>query len=170
MFVVFVGVRPVHTPCRSGQWPRKRRFSRHRLKLLSNIPPPTRTQTPYGIPATMGSCVCTSQRTALRNVEQTSSAASWKSPTPAQRWTPYPFPHSVQNGRRHSSCTLIPATDDLAGHIHKITGKFDLVSAGDAKPWKAISESTVNAALRTMGYDTKVDICATAFAPWRVAP
>jgi len=44
-----------------------------------------------------------------------------------------------------------------------MTGKFDLVFAGDAKPWKPMSENTVNAALRTMGYDTKVDICGHGF-------
>ncbi len=47
--------------------------------------------------------------------------------------------------------------------IHAITGKFELVFAGDAKPWKPMSENTVNAALRTMGYDTKVDICGHGF-------
>jgi len=51
----------------------------------------------------------------------------------------------------------------LLEQIHKITGKFDLVFAGDAKPWKPLSENTVNAALRTMGYDTKVDIYGYGF-------
>lgn len=35
--------------------------------------------------------------------------------------------------------------------------------AGDAKPRKPMSENTVNAALRTMGYDTKVDISGHGF-------
>ncbi len=51
----------------------------------------------------------------------------------------------------------------LLEQIHAITGKFELVFAGDAKPWKPMSENTVNAALRTMGYDTKVDICGHGF-------
>jgi integrase len=41
--------------------------------------------------------------------------------------------------------------------------EFDLVFAGDAKPWKPMSENTVNAALRTIGYDTKADICGHGF-------
>ena len=41
--------------------------------------------------------------------------------------------------------------------------KFDLVFAGDAKPWRPMSENTVNNALRTMGYDTKTDICGHGF-------
>lgn len=57
----------------------------------------------------------------------------------------------------------------LLEQIHKRTGKFDLVFSGDAKPWKPLSENTVNAALRTLGYDTKWTSAATAFAPWRVA-
>lgn len=47
--------------------------------------------------------------------------------------------------------------------IHAITGKFDQVFARDAKLWKPTSEKTVNAALRTIGYDTKVDICGHRF-------
>jgi hypothetical protein len=31
----------------------------------------------------------------------------------------------------------------LLEQIHKIIGKFDLVFAGDAKPWKPMSENTV---------------------------
>lgn len=58
---------------------------------------------------------------------------------------------------------LSPQAVDLLEQIHAITGKFELVFAGDAKPWKPMSENTVNAALRTMGYDTKVDICGHGF-------
>jgi len=67
---------------------------------------------------------------------------------------------------------LVPSSPQavtLLEQIHKITGKFDLVFAGHAKLWKPMSENTVNAALRTMGYDTKWTSAATAFAPWRVA-
>ena len=58
---------------------------------------------------------------------------------------------------------LSPQAVALLEQIHAITGKFELVFAGDAKPWKPMSENTVNAALRTMGYDTKVDICGHGF-------
>jgi integrase len=51
----------------------------------------------------------------------------------------------------------------LLEQAHSITGKFDLVFAEDPKPWKPMSENTVNAALRTMGYDSKVDICGHGF-------
>ena len=58
---------------------------------------------------------------------------------------------------------LSPKAVTLLEQIHKITGKFDLVFAGDAKPWRPMSENTVNAALRTMGYDTRADICGHGF-------
>lgn len=76
----------------------------------------------------------------------TSSAASGKSPTPAQRWTPYFF-HTRQ--KVAVDIHLVPSSPQavtLLEQIHKITGKFDLVFAGDAKPWKPMSENTVNAA------------------------
>lgn len=104
-------------------------------------------------------CLCAIASHAMQGgTSSTSSAASGRSPTPAQRWTPYPFPHSVQNGGDIHLVPSSPQAVTLLEQIHKITGKFDLVFAGDAKPWKPLSENTVNVALRTMGYDTKVDI------------
>lgn len=58
---------------------------------------------------------------------------------------------------------LSPQAVALLEQIHALTGKFDLVFAGDAKPWKPISENTVNSALRKMGNDTKTDICGQGF-------
>lgn len=58
---------------------------------------------------------------------------------------------------------LSPQAVALLEQIHFLTGKFDLVFAGDTKPWKPMSENTVNNALRTMGYDTKTDICGHGF-------
>lgn len=43
--------------------------------------------------------------------------------------------------------SLSPQAVALLEQIHAITGKFELVFAGDAKPWKPMSENTVNAAL-----------------------
>lgn len=58
---------------------------------------------------------------------------------------------------------LSPQAVALLEQIHAITGKFELVFAGDAKPWKPMSENTMNAALRAMAYDTKVDISGHRF-------
>ena len=58
---------------------------------------------------------------------------------------------------------LSPQAADLLEQIHALTGEFDLVFAGDAKPWKPMSENTVNSALRKMGFDTKNEICGHGF-------
>ncbi len=58
---------------------------------------------------------------------------------------------------------LSPQAMTLLEQIHARSGKFDLVFAGDAKPWKPMSENTVNSALRKMGYDTKTEICGHGF-------
>ncbi|WP_312916136.1 tyrosine-type recombinase/integrase [Stutzerimonas kunmingensis] len=47
--------------------------------------------------------------------------------------------------------------------IKPLTGRFDLVFAGDHCHWKPLSENTVNKSLRRMGYDTKADICGHGF-------
>ena len=75
-------------------------------------------------------------------------------------------PFSTQGTKMAGDIHLVPLSPHavtLLEQIHKITGKFDLVFAGDAKPWKPMSENTVNAALRTMGYDTRADICGHGF-------
>ncbi|MDU9040790.1 tyrosine-type recombinase/integrase [Pseudomonas corrugata] len=58
---------------------------------------------------------------------------------------------------------LSPQAVTLLEQIHVLTGEFDLVFAGDAKPWKPMSENTVNSALRKMGYDTKTELCGHGF-------
>ncbi|EIK96788.1 integrase family protein [Pseudomonas sp. M47T1] len=75
-------------------------------------------------------------------------------------------PFSTRGTKMAGDIHLVPLSPHavtLLEQIHKITGKFDLVFAGDAKPWKPMSENTVNAALRTMGYDTRADICGHGF-------
>ncbi|MCP9759177.1 DUF4102 domain-containing protein [Aquitalea sp. S1-19] len=47
--------------------------------------------------------------------------------------------------------------------LQAITGRFELVFAGDHNVAKPMSENTVNKALRTMGYDTKTEIYGHGF-------
>lgn len=75
-------------------------------------------------------------------------------------------PFSTRGTKMAGDIHLVPLSPQavaLLEQIHALTGKFDLVFAGDAKPWKPMSENTVNNALRTMGYDTKTDICGHGF-------
>ncbi|KJK09430.1 UNVERIFIED_ORG: integrase [Pseudomonas fluorescens] len=75
-------------------------------------------------------------------------------------------PFSTRGTKMAGDIHLVPLSPQavaLLEQIHVITGKFDLVFAGDAKPWKPMSENTVNSALRKMGYDTKAEICGHGF-------
>jgi len=51
----------------------------------------------------------------------------------------------------------------LAEQARDLTGRFDLIFAGTSNFWKPMSENTINAALRRMGYDTKTEVCGHGF-------
>lgn len=51
----------------------------------------------------------------------------------------------------------------LFEELFELTGEQELVFPGDHNPMKAMSENTVNKALRTMGYDTKKEVCGHGF-------
>jgi len=75
-------------------------------------------------------------------------------------------PFSTRGTKMAGDIHLVPLSPQavaLLEQIHALTGKFELVFAGDAKPWKPMSENTVNSALRKMGYDTKTEICGHGF-------
>jgi len=75
----------------------------------------------------------------------------------------------VKNSHRGSKMNtphLVPLSrQTLAAleQVRELTGRLDLVFAGDHHHWKPMSENTVNKALRRMGYDTKVDVCGHGF-------
>ncbi|GAB3245061.1 tyrosine-type recombinase/integrase [Chitinimonas naiadis] len=52
---------------------------------------------------------------------------------------------------------------EVLDELSALTGRFDLVFAGDHEPSKPMSENTVNAALRRMGYDTQKEVCGHGF-------
>ncbi|WPP46630.1 tyrosine-type recombinase/integrase [Pseudomonas sp. AN-1] len=51
----------------------------------------------------------------------------------------------------------------LLEQVRQLTGRHELVFPGDHHHWKPMSENTVNAALRRMGYDTKTQVCGHGF-------
>lgn len=75
----------------------------------------------------------------------------------------------VKNSHRGSKMAtphLVPLSRQAIrtlSDVHLLTGRFELVFAGDHHHWKPMSENTVNKALRRMGYDTKVDVCGHGF-------
>ena len=71
-----------------------------------------------------------------------------------------------QRGAKMATPHLVPLSRQalaLVEQARELTGRFDLVFAGDHSYWKPMSENTVNAALRRMGYDTKADVCGHGF-------
>lgn len=75
----------------------------------------------------------------------------------------------VKNSHRGSKMRtphLVPLSRqaiNVIKQIYELTGKHDLIFPGDHRAWKPISENTTNAALRRMGYDTKVEVCGHGF-------
>lgn len=51
----------------------------------------------------------------------------------------------------------------LLEQLRQISGDKGLLFPGDHDATKVMSENTVNSALRTMGYDTKTDVCGHGF-------
>lgn len=51
----------------------------------------------------------------------------------------------------------------LLEKLHSISGDKELMFIGFSRDDKPISENTVNKALRTMGYDTKKEVCVHGF-------
>jgi len=84
---------------------------------------------------------------------------------PAERQPIEGVRHS-HRGAKMATPHLVPLSRqalELLAEVRQLTGRFDLVFAGDHHHWKPMSENTVNKALRRMGYDTKADVCGHGF-------
>lgn len=53
---------------------------------------------------------------------------------------------------------------EILKQVHKLSGEREFVFIGDHDPRKPMSETTVNKALRVMGYDTKKEVCGHGFS------
>ncbi len=58
---------------------------------------------------------------------------------------------------------LLKQTETVLKQLKLLSGSGDLLFPGDHDARKPMSENTINKALRTMGYDTLVDICGDGF-------
>lgn len=68
----------------------------------------------------------------------------------------------MKMGKNHFVPLPLQALDILQ-KIHKLTGHQEMILPGEKKSGAVMSESTVNAALRRMGYDTRRDVCLHGF-------
>jgi len=73
--------------------------------------------------------------------------------------------HSTR-GAKMATPHLVPLSRQalaLLAEVHQLTGRYELIFPNDHAYWKPMSENTVNAALRRMGYDTKAEVCGHGF-------
>lgn len=69
-------------------------------------------------------------------------------------------------GAKMKTPHLVPLSRQAVAVLEQVkalSGGFDLIFPGDHHHWKPMSENTVNAALRRMGYDTKTEVCGHGF-------
>ncbi|HBN5444858.1 tyrosine-type recombinase/integrase [Klebsiella michiganensis] len=79
---------------------------------------------------------------------------------------PIPGVKNSHRGSKMKTPHLVPLSRqalDLLKTIREISGECDLVFIGDHDFRKPMSENTVNKALRSMGYDTTVEVCGHGF-------
>ena len=84
---------------------------------------------------------------------------------PAEREAIEGVKHS-HRGAKMRTPHLVPLSRQAVAILEQIqvlTGRYPLVFAGDHYRSKPMSENTVNAALRRMGYDTRADVCGHGF-------
>lgn len=69
-------------------------------------------------------------------------------------------------GSKMRTLHLVPLSNqaiDVLKQIHQISGMYELVFIGDHSAIKPMSENTINKALRSLGYDTKTELCGHGF-------
>lgn len=84
---------------------------------------------------------------------------------PAEREVIKGVPHS-ERGSKMKTPHLVPLSCqaiDILKQIHEISGMYELVFVGDHTARKPMSENTINKALRSIGYDTKNELCGHGF-------
>ncbi|MDY4315742.1 integrase arm-type DNA-binding domain-containing protein [Pectobacterium actinidiae] len=84
---------------------------------------------------------------------------------PAQR-EPIPGVRYSERGAKMKTPHLVPLstqTVTVLKQLKLLSGSSELLFPGDHDPRKPMSENTINKALRTMGYDTQVDVCGHGF-------
>ncbi|EKN3956474.1 tyrosine-type recombinase/integrase [Yersinia enterocolitica] len=84
---------------------------------------------------------------------------------PAEREVIAGVKHS-HRGSKMRTIHLVPLSKQaiqLLEQIRELSAGNDLVFPGDHHPHKPMSENTVNKALRSIGYDTQVEVCGHGF-------
>jgi integrase len=79
---------------------------------------------------------------------------------------PLPGVKFSERGSKMKATHLVPLSPQVLAlfeQLHQLTGHGELIFPGDHYHHKAMSENTVNNALRKLGYDTKTEVCGHGF-------
>lgn len=91
------------------------------------------------------------------------SRAMWT--IPASRAAIEGVKHS-HRGAKMATPHLVPLSRQavaLLEQVRQLTGRYELIFAGEHHNWRPMTEKTVNSALRRMGYDTGSEVCGHGF-------
>lgn len=89
--------------------------------------------------------------------------AIWTIPAEREAIEGAKFSHRGAKMRTPHLVPLSKQAINVLRRIYQWTGNHELIFTGDNNPKNAMSENTVNKALRTMGYDTKTEVCGHGF-------
>ncbi|MFV9474832.1 tyrosine-type recombinase/integrase [Advenella sp. RU8] len=89
--------------------------------------------------------------------------AIWTIPAEREAIEGAKFSHRGAKMRTPHLVPLSKQAINVLRRIYQWTGNHELIFTGDHNPKHAMSENTVNKALRTMGYDTKTEVCGHGF-------
>ncbi len=89
--------------------------------------------------------------------------AIWTIPAEREAIEGVKFAHRGSKMRTPHLVPLSKQAISVLRRIYQWTGNRPLIFTGDHNPKGAMSENTVNKALRTMGYDTKTEVCGHGF-------
>lgn len=90
-------------------------------------------------------------------------SAIWTIPAEREAIDGIKFAHRGAKMRTPHLVPLSKQAISVLRRIYTFTGNTELILTGDHNPKLAMSENTINKALRTMGYDTKTEICGHGF-------
>ncbi len=89
--------------------------------------------------------------------------AIWTIPAEREAIEGVKFAHRGAKMRTPHLVPLSTQAVSVLRRIYKWTGNHELIFTGDHNAKLAMSENTVNKALRSMGYDTKTEVCGHGF-------
>lgn len=90
-------------------------------------------------------------------------ASMWTIPAEREPIPDVKHSHRGSKMRTPHLVSLSKQALEILRQIKKFCGEHELIFIVDHEPRKPMNESTVNSALRVMGYDTKVEVCGHGF-------